>query len=54
MPHGPVRGSYKVIVTSQTDFRVVGISDVDGDGVYSSWTATKTLNVTMNTPGDIY
>ena len=54
MPDGPVRGSYKVIVTSRTDFMVVGISDVDGDGERSTWTATKTLNVTMNTRNDVY
>jgi hypothetical protein len=54
MPDGPVRGSYKVTSTSTTDFLITCITDVDGDGVKSSWTATKTLNVTMNTRNDAY
>jgi type IV pilus assembly protein PilA len=54
MPDGLVRGSYKVASTGSTDFLVTGISDVDGDLAKSSWTATKTLNVTMNTRNDVY
>jgi type II secretory pathway pseudopilin PulG len=54
MPYGEVRGSYKVVVTSSRDFRVVGISDIDGDGVYASWTATKSINPTQITPGNVY
>ena len=54
MPDGLVRGSYKVVSTNSTDFLVTGISDVDGDNAKSSWTATKTLNVTMNTRNDVY
>jgi len=53
-PDGQVRGSYKVVTTSTTDFIVYGITDIDGDGVKSSWTCTKTINVTMNTPNDVY
>jgi type IV pilus assembly protein PilA len=54
MPDGLVRGSYKVASTSTTDFLITGISDVDGDSAKSSWTATKTLNVTMNSRNDVY
>ena len=52
-PDGQVRGSYKVVSTSWSNFMVTCITDVDGDGVYSSWTATKTSNVTMNTRNDV-
>ena len=54
MPDGQVRGSYKVQTLSSTDFMVYAITDVDGDGNKSSWTCTKTINVTMNTANDVY
>jgi len=54
MPDGQVRGSYKVVTTSTTDFMVYCIMDVDGDGQRSTFTATKTINVTMNTRNDVY
>ena len=54
MPDGLVRGSYRVVSTSTTDFLVTGITDVDGEGTKASYTATKTLNVTMNTRNDVY
>ena len=53
-PDGRVRGAYKVVSISSTDFRVTGISDVDGDGVQATFTSTKSINVTMNTSNDIY
>jgi type II secretory pathway pseudopilin PulG len=42
-PDGDVRGSYMVSTTA-TNFTVIGVSDVDGDGVYATYTATKSLN----------
>ena len=53
-PDGEVRGSYKVSTISSTDFRVTGISDIDGDGVYATYTATKSINATLVTPSDIF
>ncbi len=53
-PDGRVRGAYKVVSLSSTDFVVTGISDVDGDGVQTSFTSTKSINVTMNTDNSIY
>jgi len=43
-PDGKVRGAYKVVSLSTTDFRVTGISDVDGDGEISTYTSTKSVN----------
>ena len=54
MPDGEVYGSYKVQTLSTTDFMVYCIIDADGDGEKSSWTATKTINATMNTSNDVY
>ena len=53
-PDGKVRGSYQVTTTSSTDFTVTGECDVDGDDANSSWTATKSINATMNTGNDTY
>ncbi len=53
-PDGDVRGSYTVASTSSTDFTVTGECDVDGDATKSSWTATKSINATMNTNNDTY
>jgi type IV pilus assembly protein PilA len=53
-PDGQVRGSYKIESTSTTDFRVTGIADVDGDGVQSQFTATKSINAVMVTGNDTY
>ena len=53
-PDGDVRGSYWV-VTSAVDFTAYGISDVDGDGVYATYMATKTMNPNAPiTPPDVY
>ena len=50
-PDGEVRGSYKVSTApfGASDFVVTGISDVDGDGVRASYTATKSINSVLNT-----
>jgi len=53
-PDGQVRGSYKIVSTSTTDFLVTGIADVDGDSVQSSFTATKSINAVMTTGNDTY
>ncbi len=53
-PDGEVRGSYSVVTTSTTDFRVVGITDVDGDGSQARFTATRSIAATLVTPGDVY
>ena len=53
-PDGDVRGSYSV-ATSTTDFTANGISDVDGDGVNATYTATKSNNPNSPTTGpDVY
>ena len=53
-PDGKVRGAYKVVSLSSTDFQVSGISDVDGDGTQARFTSTKSINVTMNTSNQVY
>ena len=53
-PDGQVRGSYKVVSTSSTDFLVTGVADVDGDGAQSGFTATKSINAAMTTGNDTY
>lgn len=53
-PDGKVRGAYKVTSKSSTDFLVSGICDVDGDGTNASFTATKSINTTMNTGATTY
>lgn len=45
-PDGLVRGAYWVVVTDG-DFEVNGIADVDGDGVYAHYRATKDQSATM-------
>ena len=53
-PDGSVRGAYKVVSTSTTDFRVSGKSDVDGDAVETLFTSTKSINAVMVTLNDTY
>ena len=53
-PDGQVRGSYKIVTRGYRDFVVYGISDIDGDGERATFTATKTVNVRMITPNDVY
>ena len=53
-PSSEVRGSYMVSTTSY-NFTAVGIIDVDGDGVYATYVATKTENPNNPiTPSDVY
>jgi hypothetical protein len=33
---------------------VTGICDVDGDGTTAQYTATKSINATVNTANDVY
>ncbi len=53
-PDGEVRGSYAAASTGANDFQVTGVCDVDGDGTPADYTATKTINATMNTANNIY
>ena len=53
-PDGKVRGGYKVVSSSSTDFTVTGISDVDGDGAATNFTSTKSINAVMNSANNIY
>ena len=52
---GKVQGGYWVeVVSSGSDFVATGIADVDGDGVYATWVATKSKNASyepINGPG---
>ena len=47
-PDGAVRGTYAVTGASATDFLVTGQSDVDGDLTKADYSATKTVNATIN------
>ncbi len=53
-PDGKVRGAYRVTTTSTTDFQVVGICDVDGDGSNATYTSTKSTNAAQTTQNNIY
>ena len=53
-PDGKVRGMYKVVSTSSTDFTVTGECDVDGDGNNARYTATKSINTVQITQNDVY
>ena len=59
-PGGNVAGVYSVTTSASSsanpggDFEVVGKIDCDGDGVFSTYTATKSLNVKMTTPNSVY
>ena len=52
-PDGDVRGSYMVSTTAY-NFTATGISDVDGDGVYATYVATKSIRPILITPPDVY
>ena len=53
-PNGDVRGSY-MVSTTNTNFTATGISDVDGDGVYATYQATKSENPNAPTTApDVY
>ena len=48
-PDGDVYGSYSVKTTGsggRTDFTVIGVIDIDGDGEFTTYTATKSMNPT--------
>ena len=47
-PDGAVRGTYQVVDATNTDFVVNGASDVDGDGTQANYSATKTVNATLD------
>ena len=59
-PEGDTRGTYSVSIRQvnsedpQGDFVVTGICDVDGDGVFATYTATKSIDPVMVTDNDIY
>lgn len=50
-PEGMIRGSYAVSNAGATDFLVTGSTDVDGNGDIANFSATVSLNVTMD-PAD--
>ena len=53
-PDGKVRGAYSV-TTLPGDIVIVGICDVDGDGVQARFTASKSTDATMtNATQDVY
>ena len=37
-----------------TYFMITGVSDVDGDGNFATYVATKTMNPRLITPPDVY
>jgi len=54
-PDGMVRGSYWVeVVDGGRDFVVYGVSDIDGDGMAATYSATKSINPTLLTSSDVY
>lgn len=54
VPDGKMRGVYRVTSRGSTDFLIEARCDVDGDGVPSRFTATKSINTTMVTPANVY
>jgi hypothetical protein len=50
-PDGQIRGSYEVTSATATDFLVLGSSDVDGDSTVANYSATVSLNTTID-PAD--
>ena len=52
IPDG-MRGSYSVTTTID-DFRAVGVADIDGDGTYATYVATKSTSPMAVTPPDVY
>ena len=55
-PDGDVRGIYAVTTTTSgsSDFTVTGTADIDGDGVQSEYTATKSVNTVFSNNNDTY
>ena len=53
-PNGDVRGSY-MVSTTVMDCKIMGISDVDGEGVFATYIATKSTNPQLyNTSSNVY
>jgi hypothetical protein len=52
-PESSIRGSYSVTIT-EDDFQVLGISDIDGDGVFATYVATKDKEPSLLTPEEVY
>ena len=52
-PKTEVRGSYSVSM-SATDFDAYGVSDLDGDGVYATYQATRFTDAGLKTEPGIY
>lgn len=59
-PDGDVRGAYRVTVRPSGngdptgDMVVLGEGDIDGDGIYSRYTATRSVKVMALTSSDTY
>ena len=53
-PDGHVRGSYRVTITSVSDFLAEGISDVDGDGAEARVTGSRLRETTLVTDNQVY
>ena len=54
-PDGDVRGTYAVSTTSGVnDFTVTARGDIDGDGVESKYTATKSINTVFHNTNNTY
>lgn len=50
-----VYGSYAIKVSEDgSDFTVIGVSDIDGDGVFATYTATKDTDPKRTTDQGIY
>ena len=47
-PDGGIRGSYAVVNAGPTDFLVQGSCDVDGDGALANYSATVSVNTTLD------
>lgn len=53
-PDGDVRGSYMVETPTTTDITVTGVCDVDDDSVNAEYTATTSINATLNSDPNVY
>jgi hypothetical protein len=51
---GQAWGSYRVELVGEDDFEVIGMMDIDGDGVVAIWTASKMLEATQQTDLSIH
>ncbi len=52
-PDGVVRGAYK-ITTTNNNFKVIGICDVDGNGSQATYTAQKSTSTEQMSSNSIY